>query len=1338
MKALLAYCILSSLLSILPSGYGTSVQHIGLEEGLSNTFVLDMAIDGSGNVWVATENGLNRISGDRCVSFTTDNSDLPTNKVQRLAYIPGLDQLWIWSMSMQGVCVFDCKGNAFRWMTQEDGLLPGRISGVSSSSDGGAWLIIPGTGFQHISRDGVFTDYTDSWLLPYVQSVSICEDDGKGRLFLGSGRGGLTVLDLNRQTAEIYRHDQDDPQSIPGNIRHMLLDHVNNLWIGTSQGLAFFDSQSGSFINFHREDDNSGSIIGDNVFELVEMPDHTLWVSSDLGGISVLNLQDFYKNIHGPQTFTRINNANSGLSSSNTRTVSMDDYGNVWVGSYSSGIDVLTVRTPVFRTLAAQTAQDGENDHYYAVMVDRAGCLWAAGEARITMFKDNVPVRTWDISGYQDTAAIIYILEEDRDGNIWVGNNDNGVFVLDPRTGGVRKIKLDYEGQDIHAFYEDRDGNMWIGAENGVFISDGHVARKFTDEVRIIYDINEDAEGRIWIGSLGQGLNIYSRDGTRLVTTGSGSIPVTRGVNQIYKDNHGSFWVASYNGLIYFPNPREESKYEVYDKRNGIQDDHIRAVQQDFNGNIWVSTFTGVSLWNAGERVFRNFDFRNGVSSGGFVESSAAISPDNIIYFGSPNGVCFFNPYDAISGQPAPTITVYDCEIPENSSDSWSSSRIESFYCDGIIRLKHNKNSLRVYFRPDDVSLINEIEYSYMVEGLMDSWHDSGGQGQAIFWNLHPGKYTFKLRAILAGQSWNDSNIVSVPVEVTPPIWGTWYAGLLIAILVLSLAFYIISIWRKSFTTQMLLEQEKVRADDIQALNDERLRFFTNITHELRTPLTLIIGPLDELAGDKNIQDSYRQKINRIYDSSVRLLDLVNQILEFRKVETSNRTLSVEKGHLDSLVGDIGRRFQDMNRNKDVDIVLELPDAMPQMYFDRDIVTTVLNNLISNAVKYTRSGRICISLFPETLNSEQYFTIAVEDTGCGIDESDLPHVFDRYYQAKGHEQVSGTGIGLALVKSLSDIHEGIIKVSSTLGKGSRISFSLRTDAVYPDAVHSGAAEEEESLSPASSEFPSDLVQDNKPVLLAVEDNQDILLYVQDSLADSFRIFTAKDGRAGLSAAISIIPDIIVSDIMMPQMDGLEMCREIKHDIRTSHIPVILLTAKDSMEDKVEGYDVGADSYLTKPFTARLLLSRINNILEMRRTLSTRLVAIPMEKTENEDNGLSKLNVLDKAFLNKFTSLINDNIEIEDTRMSFYTDNLNMSYSTFNRKVKGLLGITAVEYIRKIKLKQAAGLLASGECNVAEAAHRTGYSNLGNFRNAFKEEFGTTPSEYIKQSRARRP
>ena len=893
MKTLFAYFILSSLLSLYPNGYGTSVQHIGMEEGLSNTFVLDLAIDGSGNVWAATEYGLNRISGDRCVSFTTDNSDLPDNKVLGLAYIHGLDQLWISYKPIQGVCVFDCKSNGFKWMTQEDGLLPGRISGVSPSSDGGAWLIMPETGFQHISRDGVFTEYTDNWLLPYVQSASFCEDDGKGRLFLGSGSRGLTVLDLNRQTAEVYMHDPGDPRSIPGNnIRHMLLDHVDNLWIGTNQGLAFFDSQSGSFINFHREDDNPGSIVGDNVFKLIEMPDHTLWVSSDLGGISVLSLQDFYKDIYGPQTFMRINDVNSGLSSPNTRTVRMDDYGNAWVSNYSSGIDVLTRRTPVFRTLAAP---DGENDHYYAVMMDRAGCLWAAGEGRITMFKDNIPIRTWDISEYQNTASVIYILEEDRDGNIWVGNNDNGVFVLDPRTGVVRKIKLDYEGQDIHAFYEDRDGNMWIGAENGVFISDGRTARKFTDEVRIIYAINEDAEGRIWIGSLGQGLNIYSRDGTRLISMGSGNIPAIRGINQIYKDNHGSFWVASYEGLIYFPNPQDEGKNEVYDKSNGIPDNHIRAVQQDFNGNIWVSTFTGLSLWNSGEKVFRNYDFRNGVSSGGFVESSAAISPDNIIYFGSPNGVCFFNPYDAISGQPAPAITVYDCEIPENSSDSWSSGRIESFYRDGIIRLKHNKNSLRIYFRPEDVSLIDKIEYSYMVEGLMDSWHDSGGQGQAIFWNLHPGKYTFKLRAILAGQSWDDSNIVSVPVEVAAPIWATWYARLLYIILVLSLAFYIISIWRKNFTTQMLLEREKVRADDIQAMNDERLRFFTNITHELRTPLTLIIGPLDELAGDKNIQDSYRRKINGIYDSSVRLLDLVNQILEFRKVETSNRTLSVEK-----------------------------------------------------------------------------------------------------------------------------------------------------------------------------------------------------------------------------------------------------------------------------------------------------------------------------------------------------------------------------------------------------------------------------------------------------------
>jgi len=465
--------------------------------------------------------------------------------------------------------------------------------------------------------------------------------------------------------------------------------------------------------------------------------------------------------------------------------------------------------------------------------------------------------------------------------------------------------------------------------------------------------------------------------------------------------------------------------------------------------------------------------------------------------------------------------------------------------------------------------------------------------------------------------------------------------------------------------------------------------------------------------------------------SAGRLRDLINEILEFRKTETQNRRLTVARGDIGQFVREICLNYKELNRNPKVQFSYNIEPDLPRIYFDSEVITTILNNLLSNAVKYTEQGSITVDV---NADDEGQLHITVADTGHGIAPDALPHIFKRYYQAEGSHQASGTGIGLALVRSLVDLHEGTISVESREGEGSRFVFSLSTDNTYPNALHkedvaikiAERGNEDETM---ADELSDETTDNQQPTLLIVEDNTDIRQYITDSFGDDFQILQAENGEEGVTMALEHIPDVIVSDIMMPHMNGIELTRRLKDDIRTSHIPIILLTAKVTDADKEEGYDSGADSYLTKPFTAKLLASRIQNLLTARRRLAEHFAHGEPLVSQAEAPALSRL---DQQFFERLDKLIEDNIMQEDLDMAFVSDRMAMSHSTFYRKVKALTGMTAKEYVRKRRLRYCYGLLQSGEYNVSQAAMMTGFNQMAHFRETFKREFGILPSEVFKK------
>ena len=704
--------------------------------------------------------------------------------------------------------------------------------------------------------------------------------------------------------------------------------------------------------------------------------------------------------------------------------------------------------------------------------------------------------------------------------------------------------------------------------------------------------------------------------------------------------------------------------------------------------------------------------------------------PDGTMFFGSPSGVACFNPQQQPADFQVSDVLITQCEAYNPTGDDAAAVLNLVPDADGRVRTGYRQNTLRIAFAVRNYAQTGNVEYAYMMQGLSDRWYDvAQSDDGVVFRGLDPGTYHFLLRAKLKNQDWSEAATTQLIVSIAPPLWLTWWAYLVYIVAAGCLVWYLLAQYKHRLQLSNSLELERRNNLQRQEVNNERLRFFTNITHELRTPLTLILGPLEDLVDDQRLPEVYHRKVELISKSAGRLRDLINQILEFRKTETQNRRLTVAKGDLGAQVLELGQYFRQLNRSLKVAINVSVRPDLPRVYFDSEVITTVVNNLMSNAVKYTDEGTIDLDV---NTDGRGMLCITVSDTGCGIEAGALPHIFDPYYQAGGKHQASGTGIGLALVKSLADLHEATLTVESRPGQGSTFRFAILIDNTYPGALHK---EDPTPQTVTAQPGDSDETTSQLPLLLVVEDNDDIRQYIADALGEDYRILQGSNGLEGVVLAQEQIPDIIVSDIMMPKMDGIELTRRLKADVRTSHIPIILLTAKDTTEDKTEGYDSGADSYLTKPFSARLLRSRIDNLLAARRRMAELLTLWHDERPAPSPGAApaptadaATLSPLDQRFMTQLNQTIDDNLSTEELSMEFMTSHLAMSHSTFYRKVKALTGLTAKEYIRRRRLHAAMRLLRSGECNVSEAAYRTGFTDLGNFRAVFRREFGMLPSE----------
>lgn len=1315
------------------------IKRLGVEDGISSNYVVSVSQDRKGYIWIATESGLNRFDGRQFNVYTKNNSGLTGNELNAVLADPYENKVWI-GTQRDGLCYFDYETETISPIPfTKNHMLSNDITDLSVAADSGLWITHYHFGVDYYNRKTkMFTSYSSNDVKDLEGNNWVSKEDGNGNLYIGHHLRGLSIVSLKNRTAKNYQHDPDNPYSIPDNeVRALCIDKNKNVWVGTDKGLALFNPQTERFTTFNHIEGKENSLLSDQVLDIVQMKDGTLWICTNMGGVSILNLQENTFTSPEDISFSNITvtNDSHGLSGPNARSIIQDSFGNIWIGNYRGGIDFISYAQPLFNTITYTIEKQGKtnNKQVWGLWADNDQ-IWLGGERELGVYEKGKKIKIFPLHKCQlHPQTHINVIYQDKQQRLWLGTYKNGILVYNPKDESITRIgDKDSESLDICSFSEDTNSKIWIGTQTGIY-SYFNNQLSYEEELNtqlpdiMVHGIIRDKNGKLWVGTFGKGVVVFDKNDKKLHNfTTDHSFP-SNAVNSMMEDSRKRILVGTREGIVIFKDVSQPEGFVSFGAKEGLENTSVRAIQEDHDGNVWISTNGGISRLDEKAGRFYNYNYHDGVPMGDFMDGSTCITPDGTLFFGSQNGACYFNPRELSSPRDVSPVTITQFFIYNKQTES-RDTRLPVPISNGTVELPYNQNTFNISFNVLDYTQSSQVEFSYMLEGLENAWYSTQGDNQVTFRNIPHGNYVFKVKTRFRNQEWSE-NAAQLIVVINPPVWLTWYAKLFYVLLFIFALYALLRFYKRKLDLESSLEVERKNSQNEQDLNNERLRFYTNITHELRTPLTLILGPLEDLLSDATLSPKHANKISIIHDSATRLLNLINRILEFRKTETQNRKLSVAKGNLGQLVQEVGLRYKELNPNNKVNYHIHIETRETEIFYDADMITIILDNLMSNAAKYTSEGDITLSLRSVEENQIKYTEISVSDTGHGIDAEALPHIFDRYYQAKSKFQASGSGIGLALVKGLSELHEGSLKVESIPNAGTTFTLRLLTGNTYPNAIHTQSPIEKKTIGTEESAV-TDAPSDGHPIVLVVEDNDDIREYIRSSFADLYEVITVKDGKEGWELAQTRIPNVIVSDIMMPVMDGIELCQRVKEDMRTSHIPVILLTAKDSLQDKEEGYASGADSYLTKPFSAKLLHSRINNLLETRKKIASLLALADTQP--KQESAISSLNKLDNEFLQKITQIIEENLEMEKMDIAFIADKMCMSHSTLYRKIKGLTEMSANEFIRKVKMRKGVELLMSGQYTISEIAYRIGFSSVAYFRQCFKDEYGVSPSDYVKQ------
>nr|WKN34555.1 two-component regulator propeller domain-containing protein [Tunicatimonas sp. TK19036] len=1351
-------------------------EELSTMEGLSSSTCLEVFQDKEGFIWVGTIDGLNKYDGYDFEIFRPElgnPSSISSNRINAITE-DAIGNLWVGTAN--GLNVFNKERKAFcrislqgedvglkarylintvfydsaynnLWVGTKNGLYRASLTGYRAMN--GEQLAFKH--FTHNSNNQHSLDDND---------VSSIFSDAKGHIWIGSAGKYLNRFIRETETFERIFIDVEEAFELGHLPKSILVDEKDDFWIGNDLSkLVYWDRKRNTF-ELIASTENSIPI-----FELYLDDDQTKWVATDGYGLYILDKKgDILQHIENDPAvpFSLPNNQPS--------KILQDDEGIFWIATYNKGIAKLVLSKSEFGHYfyKAGSSEGLSTGIAQSVMQDNEGRIWIGTDGGgLNLFDENTSTFQYyqHQTGNQNTLSSdkILFLEESYDGSIWVCTWDGGINRFYPQNGDVKQYKHDPRnansiGQNtVWCAAEDDQHRLWLGTQTAglnVYLPKHDQFKRFTHQPdnpnsilsNFVFSLFIDSKQRLLIGtSAGMSvLDLKQLSDSKLEevifeTVQDAGILGNR-INFITEDHEHNIWLGTDLGLHKLSEKLELLK--TYSVKDGLPSNLIIGIQEDEQHNLWLTTKSGISRLDISKESFENFNVNDGLQGMEFQSKSITKTQDERIMAGGINGFNIFDPaevggnYEGV--QPIITSLKLFNEVI-NVGDTVDHKVLLTENIDQTDELVLNHDQGYITFEYVALYLQNpeRVKYAYRMAGLEKEFVYDGKARAASYSGLAPGSYTFEVKAYLDGDLEN-AKVASIDIRVLPPLWKTWWAYVLYV-----LSFVIIAWLAIRFYVKIVREEKEHELDQL------KLRFFINVSHEFKTPLTLILNPVDKILSAYNKPEAVRDSALVIQRSARRLLSLMNQLLDFRKMDLGKTPLELVKEDIVRFSKDTFLLFEDLAQSKSLNFKFEsVPESLIG-YFDPDKVEKILTNLLSNAVKFTdNGGSVFMTVRSQKKAGKDFAEITVSDTGIGFKKEQLKEVFSRFFHVDSSK--TGTGIGLNFTKGLVEIHKGQIMVESEYQKGSTFIVLLPLDKHAYKGVQfkempstylqdtSAIRSTEYELAITDNQIYVDEALENqvdskRPTVLIVEDNRELRLHLRNELRPQYKVREAAHGKEGLEKINKFYPDIVISDVMMPsmdmpEMDGFEMCRQVKTKLETCHIPIILLTARSLEEDRIEGYDTGADEYLPKPFNIGVLKARINNLLEAKKRLREKFSTISEMMASSEVAN----NTLDEAFLDKITKIILDNISDQDFRLEQLLKEVGMSRSQFYRKVSSLTGKNPSHFIRIIRLKYALGLLRKNQYSIKEIAYMSGFNSSAYFTKSFREHFGKAPNQYLSK------
>lgn len=1338
-------CILLSCITLLFSREARAEEpqplmftSLTTKDGLSSNIIAAIVKDRYGLLWVATEDGLNRYNGSHFTVYHHEESNpssLGSNEVSSL-YEDAAGRLWVGTIE-GSLHLYDREKD--RFIRVNVGL---NVYSICSDGQGLLWV---GT------HSGVFNvnPQTLKVTRPTIKNYSLVEgkpcrrlfQDRQNRIWIATN-DGLIVYQKTTNQFKAYLHDPQDSSSLASRTAMCITqDKQGRIWVGTQNGLNLLLPDESGFKTFRFQKDDPASISNNTIYSMESDEADRLWICTENG----LNIRD--GKTGNVERYLPNPNVPFSLSNRSVKCLFMDPQGIIWLGTYQGGLNKYDRNLTLF---GLQKSRPGDPTSLSAPFVTSFaehpnGDVWVGTDGgglhlyhRKTSRFSRVKLYSNEGTELPDLAILCMTLAPRN--QLWIGTFQEGLFLLDIVTGACRQFKTGMSQStvnhnDIFCLKTDRTGKVWIGTNGGGLNCYDPVRREFSylnppaRPPRIplnayIRAIEEDREGNLWIGSFGTGLAVLNPVSQQVIRydKGNSKLPSNR-ITSIYADRKGLVWVGTNGeGLTQF-NPTTRSFLTYKGLPNGI----VNKILGDQEGRIWVSTNKGLSSLEDGGTRFTNYTAHNGLQDDIFAYGAGIQASDHTLFFGGIQGFNFFTTGTIKSSTLSHPMLFTDLKVGNKTITAADSGILAGHISLAkVINLDYKQN-FSISYASLNYTNPHQNAYRYRLKGYQEEWYYAGKTTVAHYTNLHPGEYLFEVQNRIHGDVWNPAG-ASITIIVHPPFYLTFYAYLFYALAIGFTLWYLrrrgIQNIRKKFTE----EEQKREEQRIRELDQMKIKFLTNLSHEFRTPISLILAPLEGILAKKH-EPSIDGQLQTIERNSKRLLNLVNQLLDFKQIEEQEQTLQVSSRNVIAFVRETFDSFQDLSEKKHIDFGFESYTTELMLSLDFDKIERVLFNLLSNAFKFTpKGGKISLTVFSQAdeQNPDQHWLgISVRDTGIGIAPDKHLQIFERFYQEETQRSMvnPGSGIGLSIAQEFVVMHGGKLRVESEPGQGSTFTMSLPLEeAVAPQT----AVSQPESTAPSVPELQTCESGgiDNRERVLIVEDNDEFRHYLMDRLRDHYHISEASDGREGWQKTLSTHPTLIISDVAMPHVDGIAFSQKVKSDKRTSHIPVILLTASTGDQQQLRGLLSGANDYLTKPFNFDILNAKVHNLLALNRVskgyYSKR---INLVKPEVEiESGNEKL-------LKEVAFFIEEHMSTSLLSVENLSKHVGMSRGTLYTKLLELTGKTPVEYIRSVKLEKSATLLEKSDLNISQIAYTVGFPNANYFTKSFKSQFHMLPSEY---------